>query len=78
MFLVFLVHLAGISCMCCYQGNCLGAVAYRSKFEALVTELGCQFIRRDIYVPSFHEMYPFDHSLCDGTDSRINVIIITG
>jgi len=41
-----------------YQGNCLVAEEYRNKFESLVSELGCQFIRRDIYVPSFHEMYP--------------------
>jgi len=38
-------------------------VAYRSKFESVVSELGGQFIRRDIYVPSFHEMYPLCCSL---------------
>ena len=51
-------------------------MSYRSQFESLVTELGCQFIRRDIYVPSFHEMYPFNHSLCDGKESSTNVVVI--
>jgi len=40
------------------QGNAVGAVDYLHKFESLVSELGCQFIRRDIFVPSFHEVYP--------------------
>jgi hypothetical protein len=39
------------------RGNCVGAVKYRSAFESDVQSLGCQFVRRDVYVPSFHEVY---------------------
>jgi hypothetical protein len=53
-------------CLCarvCNQGNCIGAVDYRTKFEAELKALNCKFLRRDVYVPSFHEVYPLSGAL---------------
>ena len=45
------------------QGNCIGATAYRDRLERDLTTLGCNFIVRKAFVPSFCELYLFTASV---------------
>ncbi|KAK2154998.1 hypothetical protein LSH36_251g01000 [Paralvinella palmiformis] len=47
------------------RGNCWGAYDYREHFEREMRQLNCDFKRRDVFVPSFQETYPFHFSSID-------------
>jgi hypothetical protein len=42
------------------KGNCAGARSYLEKIENDIKALGHQLKRKEQYVPSFREKYPFD------------------
>lgn len=41
------------------RGNCIGATSYREELEQDIHCLDCCFRRRDLYIPSFQEVYCF-------------------
>ena len=66
-----------LACIACdfFQGNCMTAYDYREKIEQDIKTMGCEFLRKECFVPSFEEVYPYVNNQYCAHHSKMNVFL---